>query len=404
MRYIDSGSRDSSHALGAWLQSVLTASIVEVRWQSGFFSAESLGFLAATLQRLAKSDLPFAGIIGSNEPGTLHADVRKLVALLGLPRTNARLGVVKYGNAFYHPKTYHFRRDDGSQCGYVGSANLTPKGLSVHVEAGLVLDTQQGDSSAVLDEIAAAVDAWFATKRDGLRQIRNLSDVDSLVAAGVLLEAPPEFPPAPTTQPGVVSPPLLDSLVELPPLPPSPGAEIQSEANPAAPVTHPVEAPASIEVAMRMAADSSQLSAIEAGKLVLEQQAKLSKTEFEKWLMEYVGFHLSPGKSDRIDLVAEKDGERRAIQITSLRLGPRTSQGVLIDPEVRSQLEATAQQLGLIAYFARIFILPHESAIKLVIIPSTEIPRVLRRVQHNWREDIKKIRKQPPVEYWQWRA
>jgi hypothetical protein len=44
------------------------------------------------------------------------------VKALGLPRQNACLGIVRYDQGFFHPKTYHLRRSDGSQCAYVGSA------------------------------------------------------------------------------------------------------------------------------------------------------------------------------------------------------------------------------------------------------------------------------------------
>jgi len=40
MRYLDSGQRDPSQALGTWLQGVMTDEVTEVRWQSGFFAAD----------------------------------------------------------------------------------------------------------------------------------------------------------------------------------------------------------------------------------------------------------------------------------------------------------------------------------------------------------------------------
>src|SRR5262249_13940143 len=138
MRYIDSGFRDASQALGAWLQGVLMPDVVELRFQSGFFTADALGLLAPTLQRLGANNQIVNALIGSNDPGTLHVHVLQLIHLLGLPRSNANLGVVQYANAFFHPKTYHLRRGDGSQCAYVGSANFTSQGVSsLHVEAGI---------------------------------------------------------------------------------------------------------------------------------------------------------------------------------------------------------------------------------------------------------------------------
>ena len=59
---------------------------------------------------------------------------------------------------YYHPKTCHVRRSDGSQSAYVGSANLTGNGAVLHVEAGIALDSAEGDPEDVLSDIAAVVD------------------------------------------------------------------------------------------------------------------------------------------------------------------------------------------------------------------------------------------------------
>jgi hypothetical protein len=47
VRYVDTGSRDPEHALGAWLDAVLIqdSSVVSVRVQTGFFGADSLGLV-----------------------------------------------------------------------------------------------------------------------------------------------------------------------------------------------------------------------------------------------------------------------------------------------------------------------------------------------------------------------
>ncbi len=57
MRYLDTGSREPSDALGAWLE-VLTgdASVVGARWQSGFFGADALGYFVDLFGRLAAFD------------------------------------------------------------------------------------------------------------------------------------------------------------------------------------------------------------------------------------------------------------------------------------------------------------------------------------------------------------
>jgi hypothetical protein len=178
MRYIDSGSRSPNQALGSWLQTELNSNVIELRWQSGFFGVDGLPPFAATLQRLATADLPVHVVIGSNDGETQQAHVAQLLALIGLPRAHGRLGIVSYAGAYYHPKTYHVRRNDGSQSAYVGSANLGFAGVgALHVEAGLIVDTRQGDPPAILDAIANAVDDWFTPPRAGLESVSNPADV-----------------------------------------------------------------------------------------------------------------------------------------------------------------------------------------------------------------------------------
>lgn len=192
MRYIDSGTRDPAHALGTWLNEELTPDVAELRWQTGFFSADGLAVFAPTLRRMREANSVTNVVIGSNDGDTLQTHVLRLVELMGLPRSFAKLGAVSYSGAYYHPKTYHLRRTDGSQAAYVGSANLGISGLSaLHVEAGLILDSRNGDSTAILNDIAAAADAWFANSRPGFELIDSNSKVANLTARGVFSVSPP---------------------------------------------------------------------------------------------------------------------------------------------------------------------------------------------------------------------
>jgi len=125
MKYLDSGSRDPAEALGHWLEAILRDNdVAEIRWQSGFYTADGLGFLAPALERIRDEGGPVVAIVGSNNCDTLRVDVERLLPLLGIPRQRALLGVVSFGGAFFHPKTYHLTRRDGTQAAYVGSANL----------------------------------------------------------------------------------------------------------------------------------------------------------------------------------------------------------------------------------------------------------------------------------------
>lgn len=197
MRYVDNGivgPRDMD--LLPVLQELLTTDVVGVRWQSGFFDEAVLGLFAPALQRLAHEDREVAVLVGSNLTETRSSAVHALVDSLALPRRNARLGIVSYAGGLYHPKTVHISYRSGREVAYVGSANLTSPGLSgLNVEAGVVLDTDEGDSAGVLGDIRRTVDEWFETSPEGLFEVRTHDDVDELeergiVSATVLAETP----------------------------------------------------------------------------------------------------------------------------------------------------------------------------------------------------------------------
>lgn len=196
--------------------------MTELRWQSGYYSADGLGPFIPTLQRLSANNLLVRAVIGSNDSCTLQAHVADLVTAIGLPRVQAQLGIASYAAGLFHPKTYHIRRDDGSQAAYVGSSNLTAPGLGgQNIEAGLIIDTREGDDTAVLDAVAHGVDGWFNPIRPGLEPIINANDVNRLQAQGLLAAAPPPPPPRPPVPPGAhlgpaAALPALRPLVVLP--------------------------------------------------------------------------------------------------------------------------------------------------------------------------------------------
>jgi hypothetical protein len=192
MRYIDTGSRERDESLASWFQTVLTDEVVELRWQTGFFYAEGAGLLVPTLERLKLSKGIVRAVIGANMNATLGEDVEWLLGAIGIPRQNADLAVVSFIRGLFHPKTYHTIRADGSAAAYVGSANLTSPAVSGrNVEAGLSLDTREGDSSDVLRAIASGIDWWFAAQRDGLYRVPDLAAVEHLLHYGILAKALP---------------------------------------------------------------------------------------------------------------------------------------------------------------------------------------------------------------------
>lgn len=188
MRYIDSGKRNREEALGSWLDlNVLNRKLLSLRWQSGFFNAEALGYFATALAHLRSTNGATHLLAGSNDGATQQAALAALLELAGPARSNLKIGVISFENAYFHPRTIHFGREDGSHAAYVGSANLTGSGVSaLHIEAGLILDTLDGDDPAVLTAIARAIEWWFVEPRAGLNVISASADLQTLVSAGVL--------------------------------------------------------------------------------------------------------------------------------------------------------------------------------------------------------------------------
>jgi hypothetical protein len=191
MRYLDSGTRDPSQTLAQWFEETINDDVMELRIQTGFFSIDAIGIIQPTLEQCSLSNMLTNVLIGSNDGSTLKSDVEQLIDIMGIPRSSANLGVVNFSGAYFHPKTYHITRTNGSQAAFVGSANLTRSGLALHVEAGIALDTQHGDSDTLLSSIALAVDSWFNDQRDGLIQIIDSGSLDDLVNRNILALAPP---------------------------------------------------------------------------------------------------------------------------------------------------------------------------------------------------------------------
>jgi hypothetical protein len=220
MRYIDSGRRDASQAVGHWLSDQHDVS--EFRLQTGFFRADALGIVAELLAELRAQDACTRILIGSNDRTTPAIDVIRLVEAVGMPRAGARIGVVSFAGAYFHPKVLHLTRHDGGQAAYVGSANLTGSGVTgLHVEAGILMDTAEDDPVDILEATRQAIDAWFEEERPGLREVRSAEDVEALLDLGILAARPPKRPPADdgANGPGGPDPrPRLRPLVALPKL------------------------------------------------------------------------------------------------------------------------------------------------------------------------------------------
>lgn len=224
-RYIDTGTRDPSKTVAHWLSNQAVTDLVDLRLQTGYFGATGLGPFQAILSHLKNSSFPVSAVIGANNGETTKADMDFLFSELGMPRPNARLAVASYDGGLFHPKVIQLERIDGSKAAYVGSANLTQQGIGGgNVEAGVIFDTAEGDEAKVLDDIAACIDDCFTGTRPGMSLISSSSDIQALLAAGILTVSPPPRPPAsnPAGSAGMVVRPRLRPLVALPRLGPGP--------------------------------------------------------------------------------------------------------------------------------------------------------------------------------------
>lgn len=210
MRYIDNGIGDPrENALFPWLRAVLTTDVVGIQWQSGYFEASVLGVFLPAFRRLADENLDAIVLVGSNDGATQSSAVNQLVDALALPRSNGLLGVVSYADGLYHPKTIHLRYRSGREVAYVGSANMTSRGIDGrNVEAGIVLDTDEGDPLSLLSQVRQTGRDWFVSRPSGLFEVRSHDDVSRLEARGILATEPPSPQPGDEGMMGLVPFPL----------------------------------------------------------------------------------------------------------------------------------------------------------------------------------------------------
>jgi hypothetical protein len=187
MRYIDSSIRAAEETVAFWMQETVQAGIRELRCQSGYFTLEGLSLLLPAIKKCANEGSIVRLLIGSNQGVTVASHVAFIAGTLGIPRENVSIGIVSFGSSLFHPKAYHVVRSDGSETAYVGSANLTGPAIEgSNIEAGVILDTKESDSSAVLQKISRTVDDWFSKRLDGMSLINEAVDVDNLLASGHL--------------------------------------------------------------------------------------------------------------------------------------------------------------------------------------------------------------------------
>ena len=221
MKYIDSSGAEVDQTVASWMREVVAQGPCEFRCQTGYFTGQGSNALLPQLSEWSELDLPQKLVIGSNQAVTLASHVAYLAGALGLHRPNVKLGIVCFDSGLFHPKVYHFRRSDGTETAYVGSANLTGPGLNgLNVEAGLIVDSRD-DDPRVLTEIRERIDAWFEGGLEGILPIGSADDIQRLLDAGylsvIVARPPPEAGQGDESDPREPGPPRTSrrSLVSL---------------------------------------------------------------------------------------------------------------------------------------------------------------------------------------------
>ncbi len=197
VRYIDTSVRQADQTVAWWMQQTASDGLSEFRCQSGYFTLEGSGPLLPSLKDWADRGSMLRLLLGSNRACTLASHISYLAASLGLPRPRVALGIVSFEASLFHPKVYHFVREDRSETAYVGSANFTGPGISgLNVEAGIIIDTRDGDNPAILEDIRNRIDAWFDGGEEGVSVISSPEDIERLLKEGYLslraVDPPPE--------------------------------------------------------------------------------------------------------------------------------------------------------------------------------------------------------------------
>lgn len=237
MRYIDTSIREADQTVAWWMQQTASDGLCEFRCQSGYFTLEGSGALLPALKDWADRGSMLRLLLGSNRGSTLASHISYLAGRLGLPRAHVALGIVSFDSSLFHPKVYHFVRQDRSETAYVGSANLTGPGISgLNVEAGIIVDTRDGDDAAILEGIRKRIDAWFDATEEGLSLINSPEDIERLLNEGYLslraVRPPPEAGLPELEDAGAAGPPRprRATIVKLPRLDALGGAAVEEQA------------------------------------------------------------------------------------------------------------------------------------------------------------------------------
>lgn len=159
-----------------------------------FVSDDGVQQIENQLQANADNVTVFAGI---RNDITSHQALKRLYDVI-----SNNLHIVDTGsrNVIFHPKLYLVRGSDRARM-VIGSANLTLGGLNNNIEAGLLLNFDLADASdrAIVDNIQSELLALPVNYRDNVLPVNAVSELDTLLANGRLIDEMASPPPRPAT-------------------------------------------------------------------------------------------------------------------------------------------------------------------------------------------------------------
>lgn len=160
MRFIDTGLDGADESLERWLLPLLpTAELFAA--QSGFFSLAGWNLIAAEIEKLLERDGQVHLVVGGRPDQSDPQGLQAAHDLLAKYPDRASLVAVNDQLAMHTAKAYFVRAASGDEYGWVGSANLTGRGMKVNYQAGIQLGPD--DDPAQLQRILDSVMAWQTT-------------------------------------------------------------------------------------------------------------------------------------------------------------------------------------------------------------------------------------------------
>lgn len=187
MRYIDTTKQNIDETLGEWFANEARTPIRSIHFQVGYFSVAGLRPLAPILRGVRAGTTKLNAAIGSNDQSTGVDDVKSLLSLTGPLQNKSSLSIVTFDAGLFHPKVYAIKRQDKSKAIYIGSSNLSgPAFGGLNVEAGIILDDNDGDDTSSYKSIIGIIEQWSRCSLLGARPANNDTEVDQLLTAGYL--------------------------------------------------------------------------------------------------------------------------------------------------------------------------------------------------------------------------